>query len=204
MGQYDALLQPFTLRHLTLRNRIVSTSHAPAYAEGGMPQGALSALSRREGQGRHRPHHVRRLVGRLARMPRDLRPARRQRRPHHARISASSPTAIHGLGAALMCQISHMGRRTRWDAGDWLAPVAPSRGARAGAPLLPQGDGGLGLRPHHPRFRPGGAALQGGRARRRRALLPDPASGARSSGRPAPTSAPTSMAAASTTACASA
>src|SRR5260370_8210559 len=38
MGQYDALLQPFTLRHLTLRNRIVSTSHAPAYAEGGMPR----------------------------------------------------------------------------------------------------------------------------------------------------------------------
>ena len=25
-----------------------------------------------------------------------------------------------------MCQISHMGRRTRWDAGNWLVPVAPS------------------------------------------------------------------------------
>ena len=27
----DPLLQPFTLKHLTLKNRIVSTSHEPAY-----------------------------------------------------------------------------------------------------------------------------------------------------------------------------
>jgi 2,4-dienoyl-CoA reductase-like NADH-dependent reductase (Old Yellow Enzyme family) len=33
---------------------------------------------------------------------------------------------IHRHGAALMCQISHMGRRTSWDAGDWFATVAPS------------------------------------------------------------------------------
>ena len=34
----DPLLQPFTLRHLTLRNRIVSTPHSPAFAEEGMPK----------------------------------------------------------------------------------------------------------------------------------------------------------------------
>ena len=33
----DPLLQPFTLRHLTLKNRIMSTPHEPAYAEDGMP-----------------------------------------------------------------------------------------------------------------------------------------------------------------------
>ena len=32
---------------------------------------------------------------------------------------------IHGHGAALICQLSHMGRRTRWDAGDWITPVSP-------------------------------------------------------------------------------
>src|SRR5215467_7840751 len=37
MGQYDALLEPFSLKHLTLRNRIVSTSHEPAYSVDGMP-----------------------------------------------------------------------------------------------------------------------------------------------------------------------
>jgi 2,4-dienoyl-CoA reductase-like NADH-dependent reductase (Old Yellow Enzyme family) len=33
---------------------------------------------------------------------------------------------IHAHGAALMCQISLMGRRTAWDADDWIAPFAPS------------------------------------------------------------------------------
>src|SRR5258708_6570091 len=32
------LMQPCDLRHLRLRNRIVSTSHEPAYAEDGMPK----------------------------------------------------------------------------------------------------------------------------------------------------------------------
>ena len=34
----DPLLQPFQLKHLTLRNRIIVTSHEPAYAEDGMPK----------------------------------------------------------------------------------------------------------------------------------------------------------------------
>jgi len=34
----DPLLQPFQLKHLTLRNRIFSPSHEPAYAEGGVPK----------------------------------------------------------------------------------------------------------------------------------------------------------------------
>lgn len=34
----DPLLTPFQLRHLTLRNRIMSTAHAPSYEEGGHPR----------------------------------------------------------------------------------------------------------------------------------------------------------------------
>ena len=34
----DPLLQPFQLKHLTLRNRILTTSHEPAYTEDGMPK----------------------------------------------------------------------------------------------------------------------------------------------------------------------
>ena len=34
----DPLFQPFRLKHLMLRNRIVSTSHEPAYGEQGMPK----------------------------------------------------------------------------------------------------------------------------------------------------------------------
>ena len=36
----DPLLQPYTLKHLTFRNRIMTTSHEPAYAEDGMPKEA--------------------------------------------------------------------------------------------------------------------------------------------------------------------
>jgi N-methyl-L-proline demethylase len=34
----DPLLEPFVLKNVTLRNRVVSTSHEPAYAEDGMPK----------------------------------------------------------------------------------------------------------------------------------------------------------------------
>ena len=34
----DPLLQPYQLKHLTLRNRVMSTSHEPAYSEDGMPK----------------------------------------------------------------------------------------------------------------------------------------------------------------------
>jgi len=34
----DPLLQPFQLKHLTLRNRIMTTSHEPAYGDDGMPK----------------------------------------------------------------------------------------------------------------------------------------------------------------------
>ena len=33
---------------------------------------------------------------------------------------------IHAHGTALMCQITHLGRRTHWQSGDWLPVVAPS------------------------------------------------------------------------------
>ncbi len=34
----DPLLQPYQLKHLKLRNRIIVTSHEPAYPEDGMPK----------------------------------------------------------------------------------------------------------------------------------------------------------------------
>ena len=37
MSTSDPLLQPYRLKHLTLKNRIMSTSHEPAYSEAGLP-----------------------------------------------------------------------------------------------------------------------------------------------------------------------
>ena len=34
----DPLLRPYRLKHLTLKNRVMSTSHEPAYSEDGMPK----------------------------------------------------------------------------------------------------------------------------------------------------------------------
>jgi len=38
MGQYDALLKPLKLKGFTLRNRVLSTSHAPSYGQDGKAQ----------------------------------------------------------------------------------------------------------------------------------------------------------------------
>ncbi len=50
----DPLLQPFQLKHLTLRNRVMTTSHEPAYSEDGMPKD------------RYRLYHVERAKGGIA------------------------------------------------------------------------------------------------------------------------------------------
>ena len=50
----DPLLQPYQLKHLTLRNRIMTTSHEPAYPEDGMPKE------------RYRAYHVERARGGVA------------------------------------------------------------------------------------------------------------------------------------------
>jgi len=47
----DPLLTPFTIKNLTLRNRIVSTSHEPSYSEDGLPKD------------RYRAYHVAKAKG---------------------------------------------------------------------------------------------------------------------------------------------
>ena len=49
-------------------------------------------------------------------------PLRRERR---------SPSAATPDETAVMIQITHLGRRTRWDQGDWLPLVSASRHPRA-------------------------------------------------------------------------
>jgi N-methyl-L-proline demethylase len=50
----DPLLQPYRLKHLTLKNRIVTTAHEPAYPEDGIPKE------------RYRGYHVERAKGSIA------------------------------------------------------------------------------------------------------------------------------------------
>ena len=59
MKSSDPLLQPFTLKHLTLKNRIISTSHEPAYSEEGLPKTRYRLYHEEKSQGRPRAHYVR-------------------------------------------------------------------------------------------------------------------------------------------------
>lgn len=121
----DPLLQPFQLKHLTLRNRIMTTSHEPAYGDDGMPKD------------RYRLYHLERakagvamvMTAGSASVSRDSPPVfsnllvwKDEIVPWMKRLAED----CHEAGAAVMIQLSHLGRRTRWDKGDWLPVVAAS------------------------------------------------------------------------------
>ncbi|MFN4272121.1 MAG: FAD-dependent oxidoreductase [Aliihoeflea sp.] len=133
----DPLLQPFQLKHLTLRNRIMVTAHEPAYPEDGMPKA------------RYRAYHVERAKGGVA----------LTMTAGSAAVSKDSPPAFNNIlawqdevvpwvreltdavreaGSAVMIQLTHLGRRTRWDKGDWLPVVSPSGNREAAHRAFPK------------------------------------------------------------------
>lgn len=121
----DPLLQPYRLKHLTLKNRIMSTSHEPAYSEDGMPKQ------------RYRLYHAEKAKGGMA----------LTMTAGSAIVSRDSPAAFgnlhlyddaivpwlreladdcHQYDCKVMIQITHLGRRTGWNKADWLPVLAPS------------------------------------------------------------------------------
>jgi 2,4-dienoyl-CoA reductase-like NADH-dependent reductase (Old Yellow Enzyme family) len=121
----DPLLQPFTLRHLVLRNRVFSSSHEPAYSEDGMPKD------------RYRLYHVEKARGGIAMtmtagsavVAEDSPPAFGNLHAYRDEIVPwirRMTDEIHEHGAACMIQLTHLGRRTGWGQDDWLPVVAPS------------------------------------------------------------------------------
>jgi 2,4-dienoyl-CoA reductase-like NADH-dependent reductase (Old Yellow Enzyme family) len=121
----DPLLQPYQLKHLTLRNRLMSTAHEPAYTDDGMPKD------------RYRLYHAEKAKGGIG----------LTMIGGSSVVAPDSPQAfgnillykdevvpwlralaedVHGHGSAVMIQITHLGRRTSWAKDDWLPIVAPS------------------------------------------------------------------------------
>ena len=126
MAGNDPLLEPFRLKHLTLKNRIVSTPHAPSYAEDGKPKA------------RYQLYHEEKAKGGLA----------MTMFGGASCVGPDSPSVfgqlyvgddsivpyfqefaerIHKYDCALICQLSHLGRRTVWNEAGWLPVMAPSR-----------------------------------------------------------------------------
>jgi 2,4-dienoyl-CoA reductase-like NADH-dependent reductase (Old Yellow Enzyme family) len=121
----DPLLQPFQLKHLTLRNRVMSTAHEPAYSEDGMPKD------------RYRLYHVEKARGGIAlTMTAGSAVVSRDSPPAFGNLLAYKDEIVpwlrrladecHDHGSAVMIQLTHLGRRTGWNKADWLPVLAPS------------------------------------------------------------------------------
>jgi 2,4-dienoyl-CoA reductase-like NADH-dependent reductase (Old Yellow Enzyme family) len=122
----DPLLQPFQLKHLTLKNRLMISSHEPSYHEDGLPKD------------RYRLYTVERAKGGVA----------LTMTAGSAIVSVDSPPAFgnllaykdeivpwlkkladecHEYGTAVMIQLTHLGRRTSFSQADWLPLISSSR-----------------------------------------------------------------------------
>lgn len=122
----DPLLQPFQLKHLTLRNRVMTTSHEPAYAEDGMPKERYIAY-----------HTERAKAGVALAMTAGSAAVSKDSPPVFNNILAyrddvvpwinQLTESLHEHGCAAMIQLTHLGRRTTWDKGDWLPSVSSSK-----------------------------------------------------------------------------
>jgi N-methyl-L-proline demethylase len=133
----DPLLQPYQLRHLTLRNRLMMTAHEPAYPEDGMPKA------------RYRAYHVERAKGGIALtmtagsavVSRDSPPAFDNIMLYKDEVVGwmkDLVDACHEHDTAVMIQITHLGRRTRWDRKFWLPIVSPSHRKEAAHRSFPK------------------------------------------------------------------
>ena len=122
----DPLLQPFKLKHLTLRNRIMTTSHEPAYPQDGMPKERYAAY-----------HAERAKAGVALAMTAGAAAVSRDSPPVFNNILAykdevvpwiqNLTDAVHEHDCAVMIQLTHLGRRTNWNKGDWLPSVSSSK-----------------------------------------------------------------------------
>ena len=133
----DPLLTPFQLRHLTLRNRLMSTSHEPNFGEDGMPKD------------RYRLYHLEKAKGGIAlTMTAGSAVVSPDSPPVFGNLLAYKDEIVpwmrrladdcHALGTAVMIQITHLGRRTVWNKADWLPVLAPSPAREAAHRAFPK------------------------------------------------------------------
>ncbi len=127
---HDPLLQPFRLGSLTVRNRIVSTSHEPAYTEQAMPKDRYRLYLREKARGGVGLN----MMGGSAVVSKDSPAA-------FGNIDLSTDEVIpwlaaiaedcHAEGAAVMIQLTHLGMRSSNFAADWLPLISSSRNREA-------------------------------------------------------------------------
>ena len=120
----DPLLQGFDLGSVRLKNRIFSSGHALSHAQGGKPTDTTLRYQMEKAKGGIGLS----FVGGSGTVSADTAPVFDQLIIDHDIIPFFAELAgfYHRHGAALMTQITHLGRRTNANAGDWLPIIAPS------------------------------------------------------------------------------
>ncbi len=137
MTSSDPLLQPYKLKHLTLKNRIMTTSHEPAYPEDGMPKD------------KYRAYHVERAKGGIAMtmtagsaaVSKNLPPVFNNVLAYKDEVVGwlkKLTDEVHAQDCAVMIQLTHLGRRTGWNKGEWLPVVSPSHEREASHRAFPK------------------------------------------------------------------
>lgn len=122
----DPLLQSFQLKHLHLKNRIITTSHEPAYNEDGFPKDRYIA------------YHLERAKGGIAMtMTAGSAVVSKDSPPSFDNIHAYKDEVvpwikkltdtIHDHDCKIMIQLTHLGRRTSWSKGDWLPSLSSGK-----------------------------------------------------------------------------
>lgn len=121
----DPLFQPLRIKHLTLKNRIMSTSHASGMDDQGMPAERYQRYHEEKAKG----GLALTMFGGSSNIAVDSPSVFDQLRVDNDNVIAhlqKFSERIHQHGAALMCQITHLGRRGDATAERWLPTIAPS------------------------------------------------------------------------------
>ncbi|WP_407334188.1 NAD(P)-binding protein [Enterovibrio sp. 27052020O] len=127
MSQFDAIFQPLAINKLMIRNRVISTAHAEVYAtENGMPTERYIQYYEEKAKGGiglcvcggSSPVSIDSPQG----WWKSVNMASDEVIPHLQNLA----DAMHKHGAHIMIQITHMGRRSRWDGGNWPSLMSPS------------------------------------------------------------------------------
>ncbi len=125
MTKYSALFQPLRIKGMTIRNRFLSTSHAPAYVEGGAITERYIRYHAEKAKG---GVGLTQFGGATAVAP--------ENSFYYGQVNGSTDAvlpgyramaaAIHAHGAVCTVQLTHGGRRERWDLENWLPTYSAS------------------------------------------------------------------------------
>lgn len=125
MTQYPALFEPLEIKNLVIRNRFLSTSHAPGYTDNGAITDRYVAYHAEKAKG---GIGISQFGGATSVSP--------ENSYYYGQVNGSTDDvipgfrkmsdALHEHGAACTIQLTHGGRRERWDVVNWVPVFSPS------------------------------------------------------------------------------